>query len=151
MRDVAKPDLDVLALGKPNTEGLALTNVFLRNLHGGLGEPKPAHAVREPRRPEPYLRHPQAVADIEQDVLFRNLQPVIFDLAVTAVLVRPHDRDAAHDVPTGLVLVIEEGSEALARIVRGARDQDEMRGALSTGDEPFEAADDVAVALLFRA
>src|SRR5476651_2147452 len=63
----------------------------------------------------------------------------------------PHDRDAAQDAPAGLVLVIEERGQAAARLVRGARHQDEMRGAFGAGDEPFVAGDDIAVALFHGA
>ena len=62
-----------------------------------------------------------------QHVLVGDLEPVELQLAMAAMLLRPHDRDAAHDAPAGLVVVEQERGEALARIVGGARDQDEMR------------------------
>jgi hypothetical protein len=70
---------------------------------------------------------------------------------VTAVLLRPHDRNAAQDPPARLVAVIEEGGEAAPRIVRGARDQNEMIGDAGAGNELFVAVDHPAVARLFRA
>ena len=93
----------------------------------------------------------QAVAFVHQHVLGRDFQTVEFELAMAAVLLRPHDRDAPHDAPARLVLVIEERGQPAARIVRGARDQDEMRGAVGAGDEPFAPAHDVAVAFLLGA
>jgi len=60
---------------------------------------------------------------------------------VAAVLLRSHDRNTPHDAPAGLVLVIEERGDALARIVGGARRQDEMRSRGRAGDEPLAAVD----------
>ena len=105
----------------------------------------------QPRRAEADLRRAQTVALGHQHVLHRDFQPVEFELAMAAVLLRPHDRNAAQDAPAGLVLVIEEGGEAAARILGGARDQDEMRGAIGAGDEPFAPAHDVAVVALLGA
>ena len=96
--------------------------------------------MREPRRAEPDLRGAQAVALVHQHVFARHFEAVEFELAMAAVLLRPHDRDAAHDAPAGLVLVKEKRGEAVARIVGGARDQDEVRGAVGAGDEPFAPA-----------
>ena len=67
---------------------------------------------------------------------------------MAAVLFRPEDRDAPHDAPAGLVLVEEKRCEPAPLVVRGARDEDEVRGAVGAGDEPFAAGDDVFVALL---
>ena len=138
--DLAELDLHAFAVGELDAEALAPSDVFLRDLHAALGEAEPAHAVRQPRRTEPDLRDAQAVAVIHQHVFVRDFEPVEFELAMAAVLLRPHDRNAAHDAPAGLVLVIEERGEAAARIVGGARHQDEMRGAVGAGDEPFAAA-----------
>ena len=55
-------------------------------------------------------------------------RPVEHELAMAAVLLRPHDRDAPHDAPAGLVAVIEEGGEPAARVVGGARHENEMLG-----------------------
>ena len=71
--------------------------------------------MRQPRRPKPDLRAAQAVAILDQHVFGRDFQAVEFELAMAAVLLRPHDRDAAHDAPARLVLVKEEGGEAAAR------------------------------------
>ena len=91
--------------------------------------------------PSRIWRDAQAVADVEQHVVVVDLEAVEFELAVAAVLLRAEDADAAHDPPAGLVAVIEERREAAPRIVRGARDQDEMRRAVGAGDEPFAAVD----------
>src|SRR5262249_37663697 len=68
-----------------------------------------------------------------------------------AVLLRPHDRNAAQDAPARLVAVIEEGGEPASLVVRGARDEDEMIGDAGAGDEPFVAVDHPVVAFLLRA
>ena len=67
---------------------------------------------------------------------------------MAAVLLRPHDLDAAHDAPAGLVLVEQERGDALALVVGGARREDEMRGAVGAGDEPLAAVDFPCVAVL---
>ena len=70
-----------------------------------------------------------------------DLEPVELELAVSAVLLRSHDRDAAHDAPAGLVAVEQERGQALARIVGRARHQDEMLRDAGAGDEPLAARD----------
>ena len=82
--------------------------------------------MRQPRRAEADLRRLQPVADLHQHVLVGDLQPVEFQLAMPAMLLRAHDRDAAHDAPARLVGVEQEGGQAVARVVGGARDQDEV-------------------------
>src|SRR3974390_1940657 len=124
MRDVAELDLDALPGGELDAETFAPEYIFLRNLDTALGEAEPAHAVREARRSETDLRHTQAVAFLHQHVFLRHFEAVIFDLAMTAVLLRTHDRDAAHDAPARLVLVIEERGQPAPRIVRRARHYD---------------------------
>src|SRR5229473_2141564 len=151
VRHLAELDLHALAVGEPDAKALALGDVGLRDLHRALGEPEPAHAVGEPRRPEPDLGRAQAVADPHQHVLLRHLEPLEEELAMAAVLLRAHDRDAANDAPARLVAVIEEGGEAAAGIVGGARDQDEMAGDAGAGDEPLAAVDHPAAALLLGA
>ena len=74
-------------------------------------------------------------------VLVGDLEAVELELAVPAVLLGPHDRDPAHDAPAGLVAVEQERRESLARIVRRARDQDEVLRDARAGDEPLAAAD----------
>ena len=64
--------------------------------------------MREPRRPEPDLGDAQAVAEAHQHVLVGDFEALEDELAVPAVLLRAHDRDAPHDVPARLVAVIEE-------------------------------------------
>ena len=109
-------------------------------------EPQPAHAVREPRGAEADLRDLEPVADVHQPVLVGDLEPVELELAVPAVLLRAHDRNAPHDAPAGLVAVEHERGEALARIVGGLREQDEMLRDAGAGDEPLAAVDDPLVA-----
>ena len=46
-----------------------------------------------------------------------NLEAVELELAMAAVLLRPHDRNAPHDAPARLVAVEQERGEALARVV----------------------------------
>src|SRR5262249_62028781 len=60
---------------------------------------------------------------------------------MAAVLLRPHDADAPHHAPTRLIAIVEEGGEAVALVVGGARHEDEMLGRAGAGDEPFAAAD----------
>ena len=105
----------------------------------------------EARRPEADLRDLQPVALAHQHVLGAGSpSPSNSQLAMAAMLLRPHDRDAAQDAPAGLVLVEQEGRQPLARIVRGARHEDEVRGLLGAGDEPLAAGDDVGVAAAAR-
>ena len=92
--------------------------------------------------------HFEPVADAEQHVLVGDFEAVEFELAMPAMLFRPHDLDAAHDAPAGLVAVIEKGGEPAALVVGGARDDDEMRRFRGAGDEPFAAADDPFAAFL---
>src|SRR4249920_3828506 len=70
---------------------------------------------------------------------------------MSTVFLRPHDLDTPRNFPAGLVAMIKKRGEPFARIVRGARDQDEMRGAIGTGDEPLAAMDHPLVALLLGA
>ena len=105
----------------------------------------------EARRPEPDLGDAQSVADLHQHVLVGHFEPFEGEFAVAAMLLRPHDRDAAQDAPAGLVAVEEERGEPAARIVRGAREQNEMVGDARAGDEPLVAVDHPGVALLLRA
>ena len=74
VRDVAEHELHALAIGELDAETLALGDIGLRDLAAALGEAEPAHAVREPRRPEPDLRDVQAVADADQHVLFGHFE-----------------------------------------------------------------------------
>ena len=67
----------------------------------------------------------------------RYHEPLERELAVPAMFFRPHDRNAPDDAPARLVAVEEEGRQAVARIVRRPRDQDEVLGFLRPGDEPF--------------
>ncbi len=118
-------------------------------IDAALGEAEPAHAMGEPRRAEPDLRDLETVADAGEHVLVADFEPVEFQLAMAAVLLRSHDRNAPHDAPARLIAVIEKRGEAAARIVRGARDDDEMRRFGGAGDEPFAAADHPFAVLLF--
>src|SRR5438045_8063314 len=67
------------------------------------------------------------------------------------MLLRTHDGNAAQDAPARLVAMVEKSGEAAARIVGGARDQDEMVGYAGAGDEPLVAVDHPAVAFPLRA
>src|SRR5262245_43559961 len=133
VRHLAELDLHALAVGEPHSEAFALRHVGLRDLHRALGEAEPAHAMGEPRRPEPDLGDAQAIADLHQHVLLGHFQALEEKLAVAAVLLRPHDRNAAQDAPARLVAVIEEGGEPAPRVVGGARDENEMIGDTGAG------------------
>ena len=84
----------------------------------------------------------EPVADAHEHVLVLDLEAGEDQLAMAAMLLRAHDRDAAHDLPAGLVAVEQEGGEPAARIVRGAGDDDEVLRHPGPGDEPFAALDD---------
>ena len=58
------------------------------------------------------------------------------------MLLGAHDRDAPHDLPARLVTVKQERGQAAARVVRGARDHDEVPCDARAGDEPFPPLDD---------
>src|SRR5262249_57641631 len=82
--------------------------------------------------------------------LIGHFQALEYKFAVAAVLLRPHDRNAAQNAPAWLVAMIEKGGEPAPSILRRARDEDEMIGDTGAGDEPFVAVDHPAVALLLR-
>ncbi len=103
--------------------------------------------MREPRRPEPDLGDAQPVAEFHQHVLVGNLEAFKHKLTMPAVLLRPHDRNAPHDLKAGLMTMKQKSREFASRIVGGARDQNEMVGNAGAGDEPLVAADHPAVAL----
>ena len=69
MRNLAELDLHALAVSQSNAEAFALRHVALGNLHAALGQPEPAHAMGEARRPEPDLGDAQSVAGLHQHVL----------------------------------------------------------------------------------
>src|SRR4029077_4103371 len=140
--------LHALAVGKSYAEPFAAADVLLRDLDAALRPAEPAHAVGEPRRAEPHLHHFQTVAEAAEHVVVVHFEAIEFELAMTAVLLRAHDLDAAQDAPAGLVLVKQERGDALPLIVGGARREDEMRGAIGAGDEPFAAVDFPGVAVL---
>src|SRR5262249_32605820 len=142
LRDLAELDLHAFPVGKPDAEAFALAGVISRNLQAAFGETQPAHAMRQSRRAEPDLCHFQSVADAERHVLIGNFQAVEFELAMAAMLLRSHDRDAAHDPPARLVAMVQKRGEATASVVRGACDKDEMRSLAGAGDEPFSPGDD---------
>ena len=98
---------------------LALRDVVGGDVERAPREAEPAHAVREARGAEPDLRDLEAVAHVHQPVLVGDLEPVELELAMPAVLLRAHDRDAPHDAPARLVAVEQERGEAFARIVGG--------------------------------
>src|SRR5262245_16429299 len=151
MRDVAELDLHALTIRKLHTEAFALIHVSLRDLAAALGEPRPAHAMGEPRRPEPDLGDAQPVTEAHQHVFVGDLEALEDKLAMPAVLLRPHDRNPPDDLEAGLVAMKQKSREAAARIVRGAGNQNEMIGNAGAGDEPLMAADHPAVALLLSA
>src|SRR5277367_3220645 len=99
-------------------------------------------------RAEPDLRDLEPVADAEQDIVVGDFEAVEFELAMAAVLFRTHDADAAHDAPARLIAMIKKRSQPAARVLGRARDDDEMRGFSSPGDEPFAAADRPLAAFL---
>ena len=104
-------------------------------------EPQPAHAMRKARGAQADLGELEPVAHAHQAVLVRDLKPLELELAMTAVLFRPHDRDAAHDAPARLIAVEEKRGEPPARVVRCLRDQDEVPRHARAGDKPFAAFD----------
>src|SRR5262249_50398780 len=132
VRDVAELDLHALAIGKLDAETFALVHIGLRDLAAALGEPEPTHAMGEPRRPEPDLGDAQAIADVHQHVLVGHFEALENELAVAAMLLRAHDRNAPHDLEAWLVAMEEKAGEAAPRVIRGARDQNEMVGDAST-------------------
>src|SRR5262245_18960618 len=128
MRHLAEVDLHAFAVSESYPEPLAMGDISLCNLHAALGEAEPAHAVGESRGAEPDLGDAQSIADLHQHVLVRHFESFEEKLAVAAVLLRPHDRNAAQDAPARLVAVIEEGGEPAPRGVRWAAGADETAG-----------------------
>src|SRR5262249_29178469 len=117
VRDVAELDLHALAVGEPDAETLALVDISLRDLAAALGEPEPAHAMGEPRRPEPDLGDAQSIADVHQHVLVGYFEAIENELAVAAMLLGAHDRNAPHDLEAGLAAMKQETGEAAPRIL----------------------------------
>jgi len=145
---ITQHPLHALVLRQRLAETHALRDIATGFFQAALGKPQPAHAVREARGAEADLRHLEAVADFQQAALVRNFQAVEHDLAMPAVLFRPHDGNAALNAPARLRGIEQEGGQALALVIGGARNQDEMLCALGAGNEPLAAGDDPLVALL---
>ena len=130
---------------------LANRDVVERDGERALGKAEPAHAVGEPRGAEPDLRELEAVADVHQPCVVGNFQSVELELAVPAVLLRPHDRNPAHDAPPRLVAIEQERGQALARVVARLRNQDEVLRDACASDEPLATVHDPSVAAPLRA
>ena len=105
LRHLTELDLHALTIAELDAEALALRHVGLRDFHAAFRLAKPTHAVGQPRGSEPDLRDLQPVALVQQDVFGRDFQSVELELAMAAVFMRPHDRNAAHDSPARLILV----------------------------------------------
>ncbi len=103
--------------GQGTAEGLAFAHVAGSDFKRAFGHAEPAHAMREPCRAEANLRDLETIADFQQAVLVRYLEPVELELAVPAVLFRSEDRDAPHDPPARVVAMVKKCAQALARIV----------------------------------
>ena len=130
---------------------MPLGGIGLRDLDAALGETEPAHAMRQPGWTKPDLGDLESLPFAEKHVLGRDLETIEFNLAMPAMFLRSHDRDAAQDAPTRLVAVEQESGEPVARIVRGARDENEMGRLGRARDEPLPARSRVDVAMLLRA
>ena len=127
LRHLPELDLHAFAVTELDAKALTFCNVSLRNLHAAFGEAQPAHAVRQACRPKPDLRDLEFIALVQQDVFGRNFESVELELAMTAMLMRSHDRDTAQNAPAGLILVEQERSQTTPFVVAGASNQDEMR------------------------
>src|SRR4029079_14529535 len=79
------------------------------------------------------------------------LKPIEFELANAAVLLGPHDRNAAHDAPAGIVTMVEKGGEPAARIIRFSRDQNEMFRECRARDKPLSSVYGIYPAAPLRA
>ena len=101
--------------------------------------------MRQPRYAKAHLRELQPIAFAHQQMFIRDFQPVEFQFAMPAMFFRPHDRDAAHDLPTRLISAEQKGRKPLARVIRCARDDDENLGIAGAGDEPFAPGDAPAI------
>src|SRR5690606_6774994 len=62
-------------------------------------------------------------------------------------LFRPHDGNAPHDFPVGVVLVKQEGGQALSRVIGRFGDKNEVSGFSRASDEVLGAVDDPVVTL----
>ena len=127
VRNFTQFDLHALAVGELDAEAFAVLHIILRDLHAALGEAEPAHAMRQARGAKPHLRHLQPVADAHEDIFVGDFEAVESQLAHTAMLFRPERSDPPHDAPARLVLMKEKRREPAPLIVRGARDENEMR------------------------
>src|SRR4051812_17656821 len=103
-----------------------------------LDLPEPAHAVGEPRRPEPHLPELVTATEPAEDVRLRHAH--VFE-AELAVIVPARDRvDIAHYFPARRRRFDDERGVALLRdlgIRVRPRDDDREVRAHRTGDEPF--------------
>src|SRR5262249_5011551 len=134
-----------------DAEAFSFVDVVLRDLQAPFGPAEPAHAMRQPRRTEPDLRHLQPVADAEQHVVIVDLKALEFELAMAAMFLRSHDWNTPHHAPARLVAVIEECGQAAALVVGGSGDDDEMRCLPGPGDEPLAAVNDPSAVFLLGA
>ncbi len=85
--------LDLLQLGQPLAEGLALQHVGLRDLDRPPGAADVAHAVRQPRRLEPDLRVGQTAADLAEHRAVADGAAFEADLGMAADAVGADRRD----------------------------------------------------------
>ena len=143
----AQHDLDAFTVRKADAEALAARGIVGRDLDAAPRKAQPAHAMRQPRDAQPGLDHAHPPPLAQHEVARGDAQALEQQLAMAAMLLGAHDRDAPQDPPAGIVAVKQKAAQPVARIVRGPRDQHEMLGRARAGDEPLVAVDHVIIAV----
>ena len=132
---------------EPGAEHLALGGAVERDVERPPGEAQPAHAVRQPRGPEPDLRVAEALPHLaEHRVVPATTQSRKRTSQCPPANTRVGRLHVAADLEAGVAGVDEEHRRALRR----ARHADGEGRAVGAGDEPLVAVDHPAVAVAPR-
>src|SRR5262249_52088635 len=114
---------------------------------------EPAHAVRQPRRPEPRLHQRKAPVEPAEDLPLTDAAISQKHLTVPTRPAAVHRRDAADDLPAGVAGIDEKERGPVldgdGRIGDGSDDGEGGSG--GAADEPLVAVNDPLVALLLGA
>src|SRR5262249_52751479 len=100
--------LQRLVLGEELAEGGALPHVVGADFQCSHGSAEPAHAVRQPRRPEAGLPQRKAPGKAAEALVPPDTAILQETLAVSARPAAAHCRDAADNLPSGVVGIDEK-------------------------------------------
>ena len=140
-RRIAQHQLHAFTLGQFGAKASTVFDILTRNLQRAFRQAQ-SSACNGSAVPWPANLHAlHALTHTHQAVLVWDLQPIEFHLAMAPMLLGPHDRNAANDLPARLIFVEQKSRQIAACIIRCARQQNEMLGHACPGDEPFVAVD----------